>query len=346
MDFWLKKGVDGFRQDVINLISKTPGLPDAPITFPDQFLQPAYPLFSNGPRLHEFLKEMRTAVLSRYDTMTVGQMPWCTDKEEVLRCVGEDRGELDMIFEFDIIEMDFGPAGRFTDASEPWSLKTLRDIIEGWQTFMIQNSGWNSIASSKRPVPSLPRQLLEAETSSSPYQPLKAVLLNLLLTPLPQSLRQLIILGIFTRFLVPPSLLRQPSNRNIVTTILHRHRGTEQLVKRTLLKRRSKALHSANTQSHNPTLSHKRIIKIRHNDTRMARNTRNLGIPSSKLLSVENICQLCNSISSPSRATLELRSKLIHLLRMIGGGDIDAASSNVVSKGGEVDDSSSSRDSR
>ncbi|CCX04230.1 Similar to Alpha-glucosidase; acc. no. Q9P6J3 [Pyronema omphalodes CBS 100304] len=146
MDFWLKKGVDGFRQDVINLISKAPGLPDAPITFPDQFLQPAYPLFSNGPRLHEFLKEMRTAVLSRYDTMTVGEMPWCTDKEEVLRCVGEDRGELDMIFQFDIIEMDFGPAGRFTDASEPWTLKTLRDIIEGWQSFMIQNSGWNSIA--------------------------------------------------------------------------------------------------------------------------------------------------------------------------------------------------------
>jgi oligo-1,6-glucosidase len=94
MKFWLDKHIDGFRMDVINLISKAPGYPDA---HPDQ-----KNLFANGPRLHEFLKEMRVEVLSKYDLLTVGEMPWLDDRDDVLKVVGADRGELDMIFQFDL----------------------------------------------------------------------------------------------------------------------------------------------------------------------------------------------------------------------------------------------------
>lgn len=102
MRFWLNKKVDGFRMDVINLISKAPGLPDAPVVLPGREFQPAYELFANGPRLHEFLKDMRREVLAGYDVMVVGEMPWVEEKKEVLKTVGTARGELDMIFQFDM----------------------------------------------------------------------------------------------------------------------------------------------------------------------------------------------------------------------------------------------------
>ncbi|KAF8245794.1 oligo-1,6-glucosidase [Wilcoxina mikolae CBS 423.85] len=145
MKFWLDKKVDGFRQDVINLISKAPGLPDAPILLPGEKFQPAYTLFSNGPRLHEFLQEMRKEVLDKYDVMVVGEMPWLTDRDEVLRVVGANRRELDMIFQFDIVEMDFGNHGRFSWPEKPWDLAQMKDILEDWQTYMISHDGWNSI---------------------------------------------------------------------------------------------------------------------------------------------------------------------------------------------------------
>lgn len=102
MTFWLDKHVDGFRADVINMISKAPGLPDAPVVLPGQHLQPPNSLFANGPRLHEFLRGLRSAVLSRYDCMIVGEMPWLSDRDQVLKVIGESRGELDMIFQFDM----------------------------------------------------------------------------------------------------------------------------------------------------------------------------------------------------------------------------------------------------
>ena len=102
MNFWLDKHIDGFRLDVIQLISKPLGLPDAPITVPGEQFQPADNVFSKGPRLHEFLWEMHSRVLAGRDVMTVGEMPWVEDRDEVLKIVGEGRGELDMIFQFDL----------------------------------------------------------------------------------------------------------------------------------------------------------------------------------------------------------------------------------------------------
>ncbi|KAF5643578.1 glycoside hydrolase family 13 [Fusarium sp. NRRL 25303] len=101
MRFWLDKGVDGFRMDVINLISKTPGLPDAPITVPNQEFQPAHHYYANGPRLHEFLRGFRK-VLDHYDAFAVGEMPWAKDEGDIINSVAAERKELNMIFQFDI----------------------------------------------------------------------------------------------------------------------------------------------------------------------------------------------------------------------------------------------------
>lgn len=101
MDFWLKKGADGFRMDVINFISKEPGLPDAPITRPEQPYQDATALFCNGPRLHEHLRGLRT-LLDKYNAFSVGEMPGVKDDDQVGKIVASDRKELHTIFQFDM----------------------------------------------------------------------------------------------------------------------------------------------------------------------------------------------------------------------------------------------------
>jgi glycosidase len=101
LHFWLRRGVDGFRMDVINFISKEPGLPDAAVTDPSSEWQSAIKLHSCGPRLHEFLGGVG-AVLREYDAFSVGEMPGVEDREEVLRSVGVERGELNMIFHFEL----------------------------------------------------------------------------------------------------------------------------------------------------------------------------------------------------------------------------------------------------
>ena len=99
--FWLDRGVDGFRMDVINFISKEPGLPDAPVTVPGQFLQPGTCWYACGPRLHEYFQGIG-AIMKEYDAFSVGEMPGVYDSAEVLKAVGQDRGELQMSFNFEM----------------------------------------------------------------------------------------------------------------------------------------------------------------------------------------------------------------------------------------------------
>ncbi len=101
MRFWLDRGVDGFRMDVINFISKTPGYPDAPTSDPTTELQDASGLFANGPRLHEHLKGLG-ALLRSYNAFSVGEMPFARKIEDVLEVVSSKSGELNMIFQFDV----------------------------------------------------------------------------------------------------------------------------------------------------------------------------------------------------------------------------------------------------
>jgi oligo-1,6-glucosidase len=146
--FWLDRGVSGFRMDVINLISKVQSFPDAEVVVPGQAYQPGDKFFANGPRLHEFLDAMKKDVLDRYDTMTVGEMPYVTDTNEVLKIVHGDNGFLNMIFNFELVEIDNARSdvpGDWRFSSEPWTTKDLRRVVDKWQRIMVDNGGWNSL---------------------------------------------------------------------------------------------------------------------------------------------------------------------------------------------------------
>ncbi|OAP60793.1 hypothetical protein AYL99_05795 [Fonsecaea erecta] len=144
MRFWLDRGVAGFRMDVINMISKVPTYPDAPVVLDPltHRYQPGTQFFVNGPKLHRYLGEMHREVLSKYDTITVGEMPGVSDEDEILRTVGAEAGELNMIFIFDVVDID-KPNVRM--ALKPWDVPELRSIITRWQRCMIERDGWNSV---------------------------------------------------------------------------------------------------------------------------------------------------------------------------------------------------------
>ena len=136
MKFWLDKGIDGFRMDVINLISKVQGLPDG--QGHDGLIGAEN--FFNGPRFHEFMDEMNKEVLSKYDCMTVGETPGA-DPVEALRTVGADRKELNMLFQFEHMGIDSQPQGKWWP--KEWTLHDLKENVRRWQ-YVFENGGWNS----------------------------------------------------------------------------------------------------------------------------------------------------------------------------------------------------------
>ena len=142
MRWWVDRGVDGFRMDVINLISKNPRLPDGVVP-PGHSLAPAFDSVANGPRLHEFLHEMNREVgLDRARLLTVGEMPGST--LALARDVTDPaRGELSMVFTFEHVNLDQQPGG------DKWALKELPlPVLKGnlatWQRGLAE-TGWNSL---------------------------------------------------------------------------------------------------------------------------------------------------------------------------------------------------------
>ena len=150
MDWWLQKGVDGFRMDVINLISKVPGLPDAPITNPDSPYQWGGAYFANGPRLNEFLHEMKEKVLSKYDVFTVGETPMVTT-HTAIDLTNEQTGSLNMVFQFEHMGLDSAPGGTKW-AYSPMKLRDLKRVMTRWQVDL-ENKGWNSLYLSNHDQP-------------------------------------------------------------------------------------------------------------------------------------------------------------------------------------------------
>ena len=138
MRFWLDKGIDGFRMDVIPLISKRLDFPDADNL---DFGKVIAEMYANGPRVHEFLQEMHREVLSKYDVMTVGEAVGVSPEQSLLY-VGKDRNELNMIFHFGHMFIDNGPGGKF-DRVE-WSFEQFKGIFNTWDQAM-GNQGWGSI---------------------------------------------------------------------------------------------------------------------------------------------------------------------------------------------------------
>ncbi|EXK26583.1 hypothetical protein FOMG_16829 [Fusarium oxysporum f. sp. melonis 26406] len=114
--FWLDRGVDGFRVDTVNKFSKVSGLPDAPIVEPDQETQTAVCHYANGPRIQEYLREMKQ-VMAPYDIMTVGELPNTSDLEGVLKYISPKSQpgsqKIDMVFNFDTVNLGQTPGNRF-----------------------------------------------------------------------------------------------------------------------------------------------------------------------------------------------------------------------------------------
>jgi len=131
MRWWLDKGIDGFRMDAISLISK-------PKEFTDGDIRKIIP---NGPRVHEFLKEIRNEVLSKYDIMTVGETGGVTADDAVIYA-NADGTELDMVFQFEQIELDGGETFKWNDRKI--NLIDLKNVFSRWQ-IKLHNRAWNSL---------------------------------------------------------------------------------------------------------------------------------------------------------------------------------------------------------
>ncbi len=142
MRFWLDRGVDGWRMDTINMLSKPQDFPEGqPIA--GSTLTDGQPHFLNGPRIHEFLQEMHREVLAHYDIMTVGETPGVTPAEGALYSA-EDRGELNMVFHFEHVFLGDDRAERGKWSNAAWTLPELKRILERWQTGL-HGRGWNSL---------------------------------------------------------------------------------------------------------------------------------------------------------------------------------------------------------
>lgn len=149
MKFWLRKGIDGFRVDTVNMYSKNQSFCDAPILDPQNEWQPAWSLYCNGPRMHEFLREM-SQILLEYDAMTVGELPNTPQIADVLEYVSAQGQQLSMVFQFDVVDIGQGKDLRFNTVPRNWTLPELRERIartqqlsdgttDGWSTTFLEN---------------------------------------------------------------------------------------------------------------------------------------------------------------------------------------------------------------
>ncbi|KAI5919155.1 glycoside hydrolase family 13 protein [Camillea tinctor] len=145
MRFWLERGVDGFRIDTVNKYSKRTEYVDAPVTDPNSPHQPAPEMWCNGPRIHEFIREMREKALAPYGAVSVGELSNTPHPSQVVPYVSAAAKELDMVFEFSMIRLGtggmFGPKYHFV----PFSLRQLKTLVARWQTFVEGTDAWTTV---------------------------------------------------------------------------------------------------------------------------------------------------------------------------------------------------------
>ena len=168
MTWWCDKGADGFRMDVISMISKDQAFPDG-----DKhggFYGDFSPFVCNGPRVHEYLREMRDTVLSKYDLLTVGETAGVT-VEEARKYANLDGSELNMIFQFEHVSVGDNGGTKWTDAR--YTLSELRSVLAKWQV-ELDGKAWNSIYFGNHDQP---RGVSRFGDDSAEYRELSAKLL-------------------------------------------------------------------------------------------------------------------------------------------------------------------------
>ncbi len=142
MTWWCEKGIDGFRMDVISMISKDPAYPDGPDK--DGIYGDMMPYVCNGPRVHEYLQEMNRRVLSKYDLLTVGEAAGVTI-EEAKKYANNEGTELGMVFQFehmDTLQESESVIGKWTTAKP--RMTDIREILDKWET-ELEGHAWNSL---------------------------------------------------------------------------------------------------------------------------------------------------------------------------------------------------------
>ncbi|UJR19872.1 hypothetical protein I4U23_023005 [Adineta vaga] len=152
--WWLDKGVDGLRMDVINFISKAPGYPEGKM-HPNAQYSNGSPYFVNRPQVHEFLQEMHEQVLRHYNIVTIGECPGASITDaQLFSC--PQRRELDMIFTFEHMSLDGGRRDTFLfllntkiSSKDKWIPKSLvlHDLKKNFTRWQknLYNKGWNSL---------------------------------------------------------------------------------------------------------------------------------------------------------------------------------------------------------
>ncbi|MFW0111064.1 glycoside hydrolase family 13 protein [Rothia sp. P5766] len=142
VNFWLDKGVDGFRLDAINIISKPEGLPDDPSVVPDKHSSSIPFVIKNGTRVHEWMHELNMATFDHYDCMTVGEMS-CTSPQDAVQFSGFTSDELHMIFHFEHVGLDNAP-GEGKWSYQPLELTALKQVLNTWQ-LELAGKAWGSL---------------------------------------------------------------------------------------------------------------------------------------------------------------------------------------------------------
>ncbi len=137
---WFDKGVDGFRMDVINCIAKDEGLPNGSGGKNAEGYTLAFEHFANRPKLYDYIRELRKNCYAGRDCLCLGEAPF-TAPEEGKKLLDEETGIFDMIFPFDLMEIDDGPDGKYDPV--PWTLERFKQIVNAWQD--ATKHGWGSL---------------------------------------------------------------------------------------------------------------------------------------------------------------------------------------------------------
>ena len=182
LSFWFEKGIDGFRIDTAGMYSKVQSFSDAPIVFPDSEWQPCQKYFQNGPRIHEFHKEMFASVTSKYDTMTVGEVGH-SPREDSLKYVSAKEKEMNMMFLFDAVEVGSNPSDRFI--YDGYKLTDFKNAVQNQSSFIEGTDAWSTVFYENHDQP---RSITRFGNDSTKYRVKSGKLLALLQSTLSGTL--------------------------------------------------------------------------------------------------------------------------------------------------------------